>query len=155
MNHSKIKILLILSLTAFVFNASAQKKEGDIELKAGNYQKAIGYYLKDDLTTDISYNLARCYAASGQYHAAFYYLNYLVEQEKENLLFSALEDIKEFEKIKTNAEWEKLKKKSVQYQKAFEAKLNIPLRDSILEMRRIDNYYQEKFDSILLTNDSA
>jgi len=155
MQNIKINVLLILSLTVCIFNASAQKKEGDIELKAGNYQKAIGHYLKDDLTTDIVYNLARCYAATGQNHTAFYYLNYLVEQEKENLLFSALEDIKEFEKIRTNAEWKKLKKKSIQFQKAFEAKLNIPLRDSILEMRRMDNYYQEKFDSILFTNDSA
>jgi len=155
MKKIKNNVILILSLTICIFNASAQKKEGDIELKAGNYQKAIAYYLKDDLTTDIAYNLARCYAASGQYHAAFYYLNFFIEQEKENLLFSALEDIKEFEKIKTHAEWEKLKRKSIQYQKAFEAKLNIPLRDSILEMRRMDNYYQEKFDSIILTNDSA
>ncbi|MGE0090897.1 MAG: OmpA family protein [Bacteroidales bacterium] len=155
MKYYRIKILVILSLTACIFDVSAQKKEGDIERNAGNYQKAISYYLKENLSTDIAFNLAMCYAMIGQNNAAFNYLNFLVEQEKENLIFSALEDIKEFEKIKTFAEWEKLKKKSIQYQNAFEAKLNIPLRDSILEMRRIDNYYQEKFDSIMLTNDSV
>lgn len=155
MKYFKIKVLLILSFAVCIFDALAQKKEGDIELKAGNYPEAISYYLKADLSTDIAYNLAKCYAMTGQNNTAFYYLNFLVEQEKENLLFSALEDIKEFEKIKTHAEWEKLKKKYIQYQNAYEAKLNIPLRDSILEMRRIDNYYQKKFDSIMLTNDSV
>lgn len=155
MKYYKIILLTILSLAACILKVSAQKEEGDIERKAGNYQKAISYYLKEDLSTDIAYNLAKCYAMIGQNNAAFYYLNFLVEQEKENLLFSVLEEIKEFEKIKTHVEWKKLREKYIKYQNAYEAKLNIPLRDSILGMRRIDNYYQEKFDSIMLTNDSV
>jgi outer membrane protein OmpA-like peptidoglycan-associated protein len=155
MKYFKIEVLLILSFVVCLFDASAQNKEGDIELKAGNYRKAISYYLKEDLSTNIAYHLAKCYAMTGQDSAAFYYLNFLVEQEKENLIFSALEDIKEFENIKTHAEWEKLSKKYIQYQNAYEAQLNIPLRDSILEMRRVDNTFQEKYDSIMLTNDSV
>jgi len=59
MKYFKIQILLILSFVVCIFDASAQKQEGDIELKAGNYSKAISYYLKEDLSTDIAYNLAK------------------------------------------------------------------------------------------------
>ncbi|MBI9056111.1 MAG: OmpA family protein [Bacteroidales bacterium] len=154
MKYYKITVLAIFCITACIFNVSAQKKEGDIEIKAGNYQKAITYYHNENLSSGIALQLAKCYAMTEQIDSAFYLLNFLIEREKDNLPFSTLEGIKEFEKIKKNVEWENLRKKCIQFRNAHEAKLNIPLRDSILEMRRIDNYYQEKFDSIMFTNDS-
>ena len=92
-----------------------------------------------------------------QNDSAFYYLNYIIEKEKENFPVSGLDHYKEFEKIKRYAEWEKLKKKCTQFQDSYHTKINvnISLRDSILEMRKIDVYYQEKYESILQTNDSA
>ncbi len=155
MKYYKLILLSILSLTVFFFNVSAQRREGDIERKAGNYEKAIGYYLKEDLSSSIALRLAKCYAMIDQPDYVFYYLNIFVEREKENLPVTSLEDIEEFEKFREHVEWEKLINKCIQFHEAFEAKLNIPLRDSIIEMRRIDNYYQEKFDSIMLTNDSV
>ena len=155
MKYYKIVQLTILSLIACTFNVSAQKKEGDIERKAGNCQKAITYYLNEDLSSSIALSLAMCYNMTEQTDSAFYYLNLFIEREKENLPVSTLENFKEFENLKKHSEWKKLKEKCIRYQGSYEAELNIPLRDSIFEMRRIDNSYQEKYDSIILTNDSV
>jgi outer membrane protein OmpA-like peptidoglycan-associated protein len=154
MKYNKITLLAILSLIACISEVSAQKKEGDIERKAENYQKAISYYRNGDFSSSIALRLARCYAMLEQTDSALYYLNFVIDQEKENFPVSGLDHYKEFEKLKKCSEWEKLVKKCQQFNDAYIAKLNISLRDSILEMRRIDNSYQEKFDSILNTKDS-
>jgi outer membrane protein OmpA-like peptidoglycan-associated protein len=154
MKYSKITLLAILSLMTCIFEVSAQKAEGDIERKAENYQKAISYYRNANFSSNIALRLAQCYAMIEQTDSAFYYLDFVIEREKENTPVSSYEGIKEFESLKKNRKWEKLMKKCIQFQNAYEAKLNIPLQDSIIEMRKIDISYQEKYDSIMLTNDS-
>lgn len=155
MDFSKIIVLIIISIIFNFKDASAQKKQGDIERNAGNYQKAISYYKNDDFSSSIALRLARCYAMLEQTDSAFYYLNFIIDQEKENFPVSGLDHYKEFEKLKPHTEWGKIVEKCQQFNDVYIAKLNIPLRDSLLEMRRIDNSYQEKFDSVLSTKDSV
>jgi len=154
MKNYKILLSIILILLFCNFYASAQKKEGDIERMLGNYKKAVTYYLNENLSSYTALCLSQCYSMTGQTDSAFYYLNFVIDQEKENIPVSSYEGIKEFESLKKYSEWNKLMEKCIQFQTAYEAKLNIPLRDTILKMRKIDNNYQGKFDSIMLTNNS-
>ena len=86
MKYCKKIALTFLSLIAIILNVSAQKEEGDIERKAGNYQKAINYYYNENQSSYIALRLAQCYSMTGQTDSAFYYLNVVIESEKENPL---------------------------------------------------------------------